>query len=58
VEGAEIENSIVLDDTRICHLGRRMDASVVGPGANICRDFRLPTALRLQIGEGAKVSLA
>jgi glucose-1-phosphate thymidylyltransferase len=57
VEGAEIENSIVLDDTRICHLGRRMDASVVGPRASICRDFRLPTALRLQVGEGAQVSL-
>jgi glucose-1-phosphate thymidylyltransferase len=58
VEGAEIENSIVLDDTRVCHVGRRMDASVVGPGATICRDFRLPAALRLQVGEGAQVSLS
>ena len=58
VEGAEIENSIVLEDTQICHLGSRMDASVVGPGASICRDFRLPAALRLQVGEGALVSLS
>jgi glucose-1-phosphate thymidylyltransferase len=58
VEGAEIENSIVLDETRITHLGRRMEASVVGPGARICRDFRLPTALRLHVGEGATVSLS
>jgi glucose-1-phosphate thymidylyltransferase len=57
VEGAEIENSIVLNDSRVCHVGRRMDASVVGPGASICRDFRLPAALRLQVGEGAQVSL-
>jgi glucose-1-phosphate thymidylyltransferase len=57
VEGAEIENSIVLSETRISHLGRRMEASVVGPRANICRDFRLPRALRLHVGEGAKVAI-
>ena len=57
VEGTEIENSIVLGDTRISHLDRRLEASVVGPGATICRDFRLPRALRLHVGEGAQVSL-
>jgi glucose-1-phosphate thymidylyltransferase len=57
VEGAEIENSILLDDTRITHLDRRLEASVVGPGATICRDFRLPRALRLHVGDGARVSL-
>jgi glucose-1-phosphate thymidylyltransferase len=58
VEGAEIENSIILSETRITHLGWRMEASVVGPAASICQDFRLPRALRLQVGEGAKVSLS
>lgn len=57
VEGAEIENSIVLDGTRISHLDRRLEASVVGPAAKICRDFRLPRALRMHVGEGARVSL-
>jgi glucose-1-phosphate thymidylyltransferase len=57
VEGAEIENSIILGETRISHLGRRMEASVIGPRARICQDFRLPRALRLEVGEGAKVSL-
>jgi glucose-1-phosphate thymidylyltransferase len=57
VEGAEIENSIVLGDTRISHLDRRLEASVVGPGATICQDFRLPRAVRLHVGDGARVSL-
>jgi glucose-1-phosphate thymidylyltransferase len=58
VEGAEIEHSIVLPGASICHVGGRLEASVVGPRAKIFRDFRLPKALRLNIGEGAEVSLA
>jgi glucose-1-phosphate thymidylyltransferase len=57
VEGAEVENSIVLAGTRISHLDRRLEASVIGPGALVGRDFRLPRALRLHVGEGARVSL-
>jgi glucose-1-phosphate thymidylyltransferase len=57
VEGAEIENSIVLRGTRISHLDCRLEASLVGPDATVCRDFRLPRALRLRVGEGATVSL-
>jgi glucose-1-phosphate thymidylyltransferase len=58
VEGAEIENSILLGGTRISHLDQRLEASVVGPDATVCRDFRLPRALRLCVGEGARVSLS
>jgi glucose-1-phosphate thymidylyltransferase len=57
VEGAEIENSILLAGTRVRHLGGRLEASVVGPGASIGRDLRLPRALRLHVGEGARVTL-
>jgi glucose-1-phosphate thymidylyltransferase len=57
VEGAEIENSILLSGSRIRYLGGRLEASVVGPGASIGRDFRLPRALRLHVGEGARVTL-
>ena len=58
VEGAEIEHSVVLKGASIRHLGGRLEASVVGPYAKVFRDFRLPRALRLQVGEGAEVSLA
>jgi glucose-1-phosphate thymidylyltransferase len=57
VEGAEIEHSIILPGASISHLGGRLEASVLGPKSRVCRDFRLPRALRLTVGEGAQVSL-
>lgn len=58
VEGAEIEHSIVLPGARISYLSGRLEASVIGAGARVFRDFKLPRALRLRVGEGAEVSLA
>jgi glucose-1-phosphate thymidylyltransferase len=57
VEGAEIEHSVVLPGASIRHLGGRLEASVIGPKARVSRDFRLPRALRLTVGEGAEVCL-
>jgi glucose-1-phosphate thymidylyltransferase len=57
IEGAEVENSIVLAEASIRHLGGRLEASVVGPRAKVFRDFRLPRALRLSVGEGAEVAV-
>jgi glucose-1-phosphate thymidylyltransferase len=57
IEGAEVENSIVLAEASIRHLGGRLEASVLGPRAKVFRDFRLPRALRLSVGEGAEVAV-
>jgi glucose-1-phosphate thymidylyltransferase len=57
VEGAEIEHSVVLSRASISHLGGRLEASVIGPNSRVFRDFRLPRALRLTVGEGAEVCL-
>ena len=57
IENAEVEHSIILPGASIRHLGGRLEASIVGPGARIFRDFRLPRALRLNVGEGAEVAL-
>jgi glucose-1-phosphate thymidylyltransferase len=57
VDGAEIEHSVVLPGASISHLGGRLEASVIGPRSRIFRDFRLPRALRLTVGEGAEVCL-
>jgi glucose-1-phosphate thymidylyltransferase len=57
VEGAEIEHSVILPGASIRHLGTRLEASVIGPRSRVFRDFRLPRALRLTLGEGAEVSL-
>jgi glucose-1-phosphate thymidylyltransferase len=57
IEGAEIEHSVVLPGASISHLGGRLEASVIGPKSRVFRDFRLPRALRLTVGEGAEVCL-
>jgi glucose-1-phosphate thymidylyltransferase len=57
IEGAEVENSIILPGATVSHAGCRLEASVVGNRAKVTRDFRLPTALRLCVGDGAEVSL-
>jgi glucose-1-phosphate thymidylyltransferase len=57
IEGTEIEHSVILPGASISHLGGRLEASVIGPRSKVFRDFRLPRALRLTIGEGAEVCL-
>ena len=57
MEGVEIERSIVLDGASILHVGGRLVASVVGRDARIFRDFSVPRAMRLQVGEGDEVAL-
>jgi glucose-1-phosphate thymidylyltransferase len=57
IEGAEIEHSVVLPGASITHLAGRLEASVIGPRSRVFRDFRLPRALRLTVGEGAEVCL-
>ncbi len=58
VEGAEIENSILLERASVTYLGGRLEGSILGPGARIFRDFRLPRAMRVNVGAGAEISLA
>jgi glucose-1-phosphate thymidylyltransferase len=57
VEGAEIEHSILLDGASVLHIGARLEASVVGRDAKVFRDFSLPRALRLRVGDGVEVAL-
>jgi glucose-1-phosphate thymidylyltransferase len=57
VEGAEIERSIVFAGASILHVGGRLVASVVGREARVFRDFSVPRAMRLQVGDGNEVAL-
>jgi glucose-1-phosphate thymidylyltransferase len=57
VENAEVENSIIMPGASIRHLGGRLEASIIGCDARIMRDFRLPRAFRLTVGDGAEVTL-
>lgn len=58
VEGTEIEHSVILNGARICHLGSRLEASIIGPEARVFREFRLPRGLRLDVGRSAEISLS
>ena len=57
IEGAEVERSIVLADAHVLHVGGRLVTSIVGRQARIFRDFSMPRALRLQVGDGDEVAL-
>jgi glucose-1-phosphate thymidylyltransferase len=57
VVGAEVERSIIAVGASVMHLGGRMVSSVVGRDARVFRDFSLPRALRLRVGEGTEVAL-
>jgi glucose-1-phosphate thymidylyltransferase len=58
LEGAELEHSIVLEGACLHHVGQRIEASLIGAGANITRDFGMPAALRLRVGRESTVRLA
>ena len=57
IEGAEIVRSIVAEKVRILHVSGSIEGSTIGRGANIFRDFGLPRAMRLHVGEDAAVAL-
>jgi glucose-1-phosphate thymidylyltransferase len=57
IEGTEIERSIVSAGASIMHVGGRLAASVIGRNSRVFRDFSVPRALRLRIGDGTEVAL-
>ena len=57
IEGAEIEQSIVAAEASIRHVAGRLASSVIGRRARIHRDFSIPRALRLRVGEDVEVAL-
>lgn len=57
IEGAEIERSIIAPGASIMHVGGRLIASVVGRNARIFRDFSVPRAMRLQVGDDTEIAL-
>lgn len=58
LEGVEIEHSIVLREAAIRYPGRRLEASLVGEGADIGRDYSLPSALRVRVGPNSQIQLS
>jgi len=57
IEEAEIEHSIVLENSRICHLGARMTDSLVGRNVCIERSDGRPVAYRFMIGDQSRIGI-
>jgi len=57
VEHAEIEHSIVLDRSRICHLGARMTDSLVGKDVVIAHSEAKPVAYRFMVGDASQIGI-
>jgi glucose-1-phosphate thymidylyltransferase len=58
VEGAEIEDSIVLPGGSLRFVSERLQHSVLGRNAKLFRDFGIPKAVRLVAGDGTEIALA
>src|SRR5215208_5569445 len=58
IDGVEIENSVVLAGVVLSHVPQRVDSSILASGARVYGDFRLPRALRLQLGERCEVGVS
>jgi glucose-1-phosphate thymidylyltransferase len=57
IEGAEIERSIISPGASVLYVGGRLVSSLVGRNARVFRDFSLPRAMRLWVGDGDEVAL-
>jgi glucose-1-phosphate thymidylyltransferase len=58
IEAAELEHSIVLPEAEIRYLDARLESSVIGRGARIVRELKVPRAMQLLVANGAEVTLA
>lgn len=57
LRGAEIEHSIVLDESRIEGLGARIESSLIGHGVTLHRSEEQPRAYRFVVGDSSEVGL-
>jgi glucose-1-phosphate thymidylyltransferase len=57
VRNAEIENSIVLENSVIEHTGAKIESSLVGKDCVVCRSESRPTAIKVMLGDHSRVEL-
>ena len=57
VEHAEIEHSIILENSRISRLGARMSDSLIGRDCVIAHSEALPVAYRFMVGDSCQIGI-
>ncbi len=57
ISGAEIEFSIILENSRVTSIGRRIEGSLVGKNVTISRGPAKPRAFRFMIGDNSEIQV-
>jgi glucose-1-phosphate thymidylyltransferase len=58
VNGAEIDNSMLLAGAEVNHAGFRIEGSIIGEQSRVTRSFELPKGLHLRLSAQSRVSLS
>ncbi|MGB9790829.1 MAG: glucose-1-phosphate thymidylyltransferase [Thermotoga caldifontis] len=57
LENCEVENSILMDESKISNLSGRIDSSLIGKGVRISQNGRLPKAMKFVVGDLSSLEL-
>ncbi len=57
IDGAEVEHSILLAGSSVCHLDGRMESSLLGRNVKVGRSGGQPRAYRFMVGDNSDISI-
>jgi glucose-1-phosphate thymidylyltransferase len=57
ISGSEVEHSILLAGARVCDLGTRMEASLLGRNVSLERGDGLPKTMRMIVGDNSEITI-
>jgi glucose-1-phosphate thymidylyltransferase len=57
ISGSEVEHSILLAGARVCDLGTRMEASLLGRNVSVERGDGLPKTMRMVVGDNSEIRI-
>ena len=57
ISGSEVEHSILLAGARVCDLGTRIEASLLGRNVSLERGDGLPKTMRMIVGDNSEITI-
>ena len=58
IENAEVENSIIMEQSKIKDINTRLDSCLLGKGVQVCSQIRRPKSIALVLGDNSTVDLS
>ena len=58
IDGAEIDNSMLLAGAKVHHPGFRIEGSIIGEQSQVTRSFDLPKGMHLRLGPDSRIELS